>query len=66
MGSPVKLVGGPQKGLSGELRSFQGADAIVLVSALGKEIKYPRSLIQLQESESKREVARYFRSSHAH
>eukprot|EP01054_Gregarina_sp_Poly1_P000766 Gregarina_sp_Poly_1__765@NODE_1183_length_4845_cov_142_002721_g813_i0_p1_GENE_NODE_1183_length_4845_cov_142_002721_g813_i0NODE_1183_length_4845_cov_142_002721_g813_i0_p1_ORF_typecomplete_len767_score159_74Spt5NGN/PF03439_13/5_8e13KOW/PF00467_29/8_2e02KOW/PF00467_29/0_00065KOW/PF00467_29/2_2e03KOW/PF00467_29/50KOW/PF00467_29/1_5PPV_E1_N/PF00524_18/0_00093Spt5_N/PF11942_8/8_8e02Spt5_N/PF11942_8/0_012AbiEi_4/PF13338_6/0_62AbiEi_4/PF13338_6/6e03_NODE_1183_length_4845_cov_142_002721_g813_i09123212 len=47
MGKQVKIVGGPQKGLLGELRNVQGPEALVLVGALGKEMRFPRASIQL-------------------
>eukprot|EP01053_Blabericola_migrator_P003062 Blabericola_migrator_1__3061@NODE_1893_length_3597_cov_98_220397_g1213_i0_p1_GENE_NODE_1893_length_3597_cov_98_220397_g1213_i0NODE_1893_length_3597_cov_98_220397_g1213_i0_p1_ORF_typecomplete_len758_score163_09Spt5NGN/PF03439_13/1_3e12KOW/PF00467_29/2_1e02KOW/PF00467_29/0_00076KOW/PF00467_29/9_7e02KOW/PF00467_29/21KOW/PF00467_29/1_4Spt5_N/PF11942_8/2_7e02Spt5_N/PF11942_8/0_017_NODE_1893_length_3597_cov_98_220397_g1213_i09633236 len=60
MGKQVKIVGGPQKGLLGELRNVQGPEALVLIGALGKEMRFPRACVQLVD-DSDASANRWFR-----
>lgn len=61
MGTQVRIVGGPHKGMLGELRAIYGPDALVLVSALSKEIRFPRTQIRLKNSEDSEAVQRFFK-----
>ncbi|EZG43845.1 putative transcription factor [Gregarina niphandrodes] len=59
MGTQVKLISGPHKGLQGELRGIQGHEAVVLVSAVGAEVRVPRHAVQLINEAG--EAAKFFR-----